>query len=132
MDASRLLEERTTLFQNAFAHLPNPRTPLAANAFNWEYLDAGYHLHQALRSYDILEQVNCDFHETCLFDAYNELGRRNPIRISEAYGGHYHVIDEAGGAILADDRCLIEFDEIPDHIADPVSCMWTRGLPRYA
>jgi len=132
MDAATLLKERKQLFENAYDFKPNPRIPTAANFFTWKYLDAGHDLNVALRDYSIIEQVNRDFYELYQYDAYSDTGGRNSVRVSEALGGHFHHVNAAGDAVVADDRTLIEADEFKEYMADPLAFNWSKGLRRYA
>ena len=132
MDAKALLAERKQLFENAYDFKPNKRIPTAANFFTWKYLDAGYNLNTALRDYQIIEQVNRDFYELYRYDAYSDTGGRNSVRVSEALGGHFHYVNEAGDAVEADDRTLIEGDEFQEYMANPLAFQWSKQLQRYA
>jgi len=131
MDAKQALQERTELFDNAFAFKHNKHTPSMSNFWTWKYLDAGYNLNDVLRDYDMLEQANRSFHELYQFDCYMDKGTRNPIRVSEAFGARFHYIDESGEFVLADDRCLIEAEEYPELSADSQRFYWEKAFPRY-
>jgi hypothetical protein len=131
MDAKAALAERMELFDNAFAFKHNKRVPLSACFFTWKYLDAGYNLNVALRDFEILEKVNVDFHNLYQFDAYSDNGFRNAIRVSDALGGHFHYVDDAGEAVLTDDRSLIEAEEYKEYMADPLVFYWTKAFKRH-
>jgi hypothetical protein len=132
MDAKAALAERMELFNNAMNFRPNQRTPMFANFFTWKYVAEGYNLNIALRDYDILEKVNREFHERYQFDCYMDKGTRNPLRVTDAFGGRFHYVDAKGEAVIADDRCLIEADEYQELIANPAQFYWTKAFKRYS
>jgi len=131
MDAQALRQERQRLFDNALEFKPNPRTPLFANFWTWKYLDAGYNLNTALRDYEILEKATRGFHELYQFDSYVDLGTRNAIRVSDAFGAVNHYVNAAGDAVLVDDRCLIELEEFGEFMDNPPKFMWEKAFKRY-
>ena len=54
-----------------------------------------------------MEKVVCDFHERYNFDAYTDLGTRNPVRVTNALGGYHYVIDDEKEVINIDDRSIL-------------------------
>jgi hypothetical protein len=131
MDAKELFNERTELFENVFQFKKNKRVPMLANFFTWKMLDAGYNLHDALYDYSILEKVNDEFHQRYQFDAYFDLGVRNPMLVTQALGGGFHKIDDAGEAVVIDDHHLLEGDEYREYAQDPMKFYWAKAFKRY-
>jgi len=132
MDAQAALAERRVLFDNAIEFKHNKRVPMISNFWTWKFLDAGYDLKEAMYDYDIMEKVNCDFHELYQFDAYMEVGFRNPMRVAAALGGGFHYIDESGEALLIDDISIMSADEYPEYVADTNAFNWSKILKRSA
>lgn len=127
-----LFEERKELFNNAIQMMPNKRTPMYSNFWTWKILDSEYTLREALYNYDIMEKVVCDFHNRYQFDAYADLGTRNPMRVSDAFGVGFHKIDDKYEAIVVDDHKLMERDEYKEFINDQLKFNWEKTFARYA
>jgi hypothetical protein len=131
MDAKAALKERTELFDNVFHFRKNKRVPLGANFFTWKVLDAGYKLSEALYDYDIMEKVNDEFHQRYQFDAYMDLGTRNPMRVANALGAGFHKIDPTGEAVIVDDYHIMEQEDYPDLANKPMEFYWSKVFKRY-
>ena len=132
MDAKAAMQERSELFENAFDFKHNPRVPMLSNFWTWKYLDAGYDLNEALYDYEVMDKVITDFHELYRFDAYMEVGFRNPMRVAQALGGGFHYVDESGEALLIDDNVTLERDEYIEFATDPTAFYWSKLLKRTA
>jgi len=132
MDAKAAMQERSALFENAFDFKHNPRVPMLSNFWTWKYLDAGYDLNEALYDYEVMDKVITDFHELYRFDAYMEVGFRNPMRVAQALGGGFHYVDESGEALLIDDNVTLERDEYIEFATDPTAFYWSKLLKRTA
>jgi hypothetical protein len=130
MDAKALLKERTELFANAIAFKKNKRAPLVSNFWTWKILDSGYKLSEALYDYAILEKIHNEFHQRYQFDAYIELGTRNPMRIAKALGGGFHKIDKTGEALIVKDHHIMERDEYRELAKNPIGFYWTKAFKR--
>ena len=122
--------ERRELLENAYDFKHNQRVPLHSCFFTWKILDAGYKLSEAIYDYSVMEKVFHEFHGRYQFDAYSDLGARNPMRVSDALGNSYHYIDEADEAILIDDHSIMERDEYRELAADPDAFYWSKALKR--
>jgi hypothetical protein len=129
--AKALLEERTELFDNVFHFKRNKRVPLGSNIWSWKILDGGRKFSEALYDYGVMEKINDEFHERYQFDAYVELGVRNPMRIADALGGGFHKIDPTDEALAVEDHHLMERDEYPDLAHNPQGFYWTKALKRF-
>jgi hypothetical protein len=130
MDAKAALQERTELFSNVFQFKKNKRVPLGSNFWTWKILDSEYTLREALYDYDIMEKLTEEFHRRYQFDAYMDLGTRNPMRIANALGGGFHKIDPTGEALVVDDHHLMEREEYPELTANSLKFYWTRAFQR--
>jgi hypothetical protein len=130
MDVQALHDERKELFENAFDFKHNKRVPSVSNFFTWKILDAGYTLKEAIYDYEIMEKVMREFIERYKFDAYLDVGTRNPIRVTDAFGGGYHYIDEENEAVLIDDHHILEREEYREFIENPAAFYWTKGFKR--
>jgi hypothetical protein len=128
--AKSLLKERTELFDNVFDFKHNKRVPLASNVSFWNILDAGYTYTEAVEDYAIAEKVNEIFCERYQFDSYMTLCGRMPMGVSHAFGNGHMQINQAGDAIVAYDRYILEGDEYKEYIKDPVRFLWSKGFPR--
>ncbi|MDR2053113.1 MAG: hypothetical protein LBP80_06845 [Treponema sp.] len=131
MDAKAMLKERTELFDNAINFRKNKRVPLVSNFFTWKILDAGYKLSEALYDYGIMEKVNDEFHRRYQFDAYFDLGTRNPMRVMDALGAGFHKIDPTDEAIVVDDHHIMERDDYRELASNPMGFYWAKAFKRY-
>jgi hypothetical protein len=131
MDAKAALKERTELFSNVFHFKKNKRVPLGANFFTWKVLDAGYKLSEALYDYNIMEKVHDEFHQRYQFDAYSDLGTRNPMRIAKALGAGFHKIDLTDEALVVDDHHVMEREDYLDLTKDSPGFYWTKAFQRF-
>ena len=91
--------ERVQLFKDAIALKQPARTPNMSNFFTWKICDSDYSFRDAIYDYDVMKQVVVDFHNRYDFDAYMDLGTRNPIRVTDALGGGSHCLNEEGTGI---------------------------------
>jgi hypothetical protein len=131
MDAKAALQERTELFANVFQFKRNKRVPLGSNFFTWKFLDAGYKLSEALYDYDIIEKVNDEFHLRYQFDAYMDLGAMNPMRVTSALGGGFRTIDSTDEIIVTQDHHIMEREEYPELVDNPLAFYWTKAFKRF-
>jgi hypothetical protein len=130
MDAKAALQERTELFSNVLQFKRNKRVPLGANVWSWKHLDAGYKFSDALYDFDIMEKINDEFHDRYQFDAYADLGIRNPMRIANALGGGFHKIDPTDEAIVVEDHHVMEREEYHDMANNSLGFYWTKAFKR--
>jgi hypothetical protein len=131
MDAKAVLKERTELFNNVFQFKKNKRVPLGSNFWTWKILDAGYKLSEALYDYNIMEKINDDFHQRYQFDAYMDLGTRNPMGVANALGAGFHKIDPTDEALVVDDHHLMEREEYPELTGNSLKFYWTKAFQRF-
>ena len=73
-------------------------------------------------------EVQCEFHERYEFDAYIEMGGRDPWKVTESLDGNLYYLSEAG--INHKDECCMEDDEFQEFIDDPMKFMWSKAMPR--
>ena len=111
--------ERVQLFKDAIALKQPARTPNMSNFFTWKICDSDYSFRDAIYDYDVMKQVVVDFHNRYDFDAYMDLGTRNPIRVTDALGGGSHCLNEEGTGINVVDDVLIQPEEYEAFAADP-------------
>jgi hypothetical protein len=130
MDPKAALAERRELFDNVYEFKHNKRVPIHSGIWTWKVLDAGYKLSEAIYNYDLMEKIVDEFHERYQFDAYSDLGTRNPMKFSEALGNSFHYIDASDEAVLIDDFSLMERGEYGELAADSDAFYWTRALKR--
>jgi hypothetical protein len=131
MDAKAAQQERMELFSNAFQFKKNKRVPLGANCFTWKLLDAGYKLNEILYDYNKMEKVYEEFHERYQFDAYSDMGVRNPVRMADLLSEGYHKIDPTGETIIIDDHHTMEREDYEELAKNPMSFYWTKAFKRY-
>ena len=96
------------------------RTPNMSNFFTWKICDSDYSFKEAIYDYSIMKDIVVDFHKRYDFDAYMDLGTRNPILVTDALGGGSHRLNEEGTGINVVDDVLIEADEYEAFAKDPV------------
>ncbi len=130
MEEKILFNERKELFQNAIQMKKNKRTPMLSNFWTWKILDTRYKLSEALSNYDIMEEVVSDFHKRYQFDAYMDLGTRNPKRISDALGNGFHRVDDKNESITVLDHTIMARDEYKEFVKNPQEFYWTKALRR--
>ena len=130
MTEKNLLQERIQLFHDTAEFKKTKRIPQISNFFTWKILDSEFTLSEALFDYNKMEKVVCDFHERYNFDAYTDLGTRNPVRVTNALGGYHYVIDDEKEVINIDDQVYFEPEEYPELIENPIKFIWTKVLPR--
>ncbi|MFA0815388.1 MAG: uroporphyrinogen decarboxylase family protein [Anaerofustis sp.] len=131
MEEKNLFAERKELFDNAIQIKHNKRTPLFSNFWTWKILDSDYTLSEALHNYDVMETVVSDFHNRYQFDAYMDLGTRNPMRVTDALGVGFHKIDEKNESIVVDDHRLMERDEYTQIRNNMPAFIWSKAFARY-
>ena len=106
-------EERKELFNHVIRRDGKPgRVPLLCNvSSSWKVLESRYPLSDALRNGEHLKQCTLDFHEKYDYDAYCDMGGRNPLRVADALGRSGHIIDDAAGTIsIKDNKYMTEDD----------------------
>ena len=135
MNTEQLLKERKSLFDSAIRFKPHKRVPLTSNYYTWKVFDAGYNIREAAYDYDIMEKVVRQFIEKYQFDAYMDLGTRNPPRVTDAVGGGSHKVSDDGESVIVLDRILMEEDEYDELLAemrngDDSSFTWRKMFPR--
>lgn len=131
MEDRSLFKERKELFNNALQMKHNKRTPSLSNFWTWKILDSEYTLREALHDYDIMEKVTVEFHHRYQFDAYMDLGTRNPMRVSDALGAGFHKIDDKNQSIVVIDHKLMERNEYTEMKEDFLKFNWTKAFARY-
>jgi hypothetical protein len=131
MDAKAALKERTELFENVFQFKRNKRVPLASNFSNWQILDAGYKYSEALYDYTLMEKIFSEFHERYQFDAYLDLGVRNPLRVTDSLGGGFHRIAPTDDAVVVDDHYIMEREDYQDLSNNSMEFYYSKAFQRY-
>jgi hypothetical protein len=107
-------------FRDAISINKTERVPNISNFFTWKILDSDIPFKEALYDYEKMEKIVCDFHERYNFDAYMDLGTRNPISVTDALGGGFYSFDEKTGGINMTDHILMSGEEYPDYVKNPV------------
>lgn len=123
-------QEKRDLFRNAIALKKNKRTPNLSNFFTWKIFDSEFSMREAMYDYDKMEKLVRDFHNRYLFDAYMDLGYRNPLRVTDALGGGHHELNEEKGAINYIDHILMTPDEYPEMRDNKLKFYWTKAFAR--
>ncbi|KPU43845.1 uroporphyrinogen decarboxylase (URO-D) [Oxobacter pfennigii] len=130
MNGQGLLKERIQLFNDAAQMKKTARIPQVANFFTWKILDSEYKLSEALLDYDKMFRLVCDFHERYGFDAYMDLGTRNPVKVTNSLGGYHYMVDDEREVMNIDDQVYMEADEYGELAEDPIKFIWTKIMPR--
>lgn len=103
----------------AFAH--TERTPIISDFYTWKIFDSelGISFKDAIFDYRKMEQIVCEFHERYGFDAYTDLGSRNPMKLSTAMGeGSNYIFIEESSTINVVDKVLMTPEEYGEYAAD--------------
>ena len=120
MKYSQEYVDTVQLFHDTIAFKPTKRVPHLSNFFTWKIHDSQYTFKEALYDFKIMEKIVCDFHERYNFDAYADLGTRNPMKLYESMGGgSFYIFDEKMDSIQVVDRPIMEGDEYLKFAADP-------------
>lgn len=124
------ISEQTQLIRDTAKFKKTNRTPIIGNVFTYKIYDGGYDLEEALTNYDVMEECVRKFHEKYQFDTYFDLGTRNPMRIANTLGAHFHKIDKNADAIIIDDHTLMEREEYGLLQENSVALHWSKVMPR--
>lgn len=112
-----LLQERTSMMDNVFAHRHNSRPMTGSNIYTWKIMDAGYKLRDGMYDNALHLKINDDFAQLFDFDAYNDKGTRNMFRVASALSGggtlHHEIDDAADSLIIRDHEIMLreEYEE---------------------
>lgn len=131
MDAKALLNERKELFNNAFQFKKNKRVPLLANIGTWKILDAGYKFSEAIYNYDVMEKIQEEIIQRYQFDAYEDFGATNPMRVTRVLGTGFFKIAPSDEAILVDDHHLMERDDYQELANNSMNFYYGKAFKRY-
>lgn len=131
MEGKTLFNERKELFNNVIQMKKTSRTPNVSNAYTWKILDSPYKLSEALNDYDTFEKIIYDFHERYQFDAYMDLGSRNPIKVSNALNGGAYIINDENESITVCDHAVMKREEYKEVAENPMKFNWERAFARY-
>ncbi|MCL1914846.1 MAG: hypothetical protein FWG10_13480 [Eubacteriaceae bacterium] len=103
---------RKSLFIDAMEGKKKPaRVPLCSNDRTGKIFDAGYKLSDCFYDYDKMDDAVYRYHERYEFDAYFDLGTRNPVKASEALKIKTLVIDDEKGHFNIIDNHFIDEPE---------------------
>jgi len=125
-----IYKEKRDLFRDTTALKKTKRTPNLSNFYTWKILDSEFSLKEAMYDYDKMETLTREFHNRYQFDAYIDLGVRNPIRITDLLGSGYHEIDEKNETINYVDHVVMEPEEYPEMLKNMKKFYWTKIFPR--
>lgn len=117
--SGELYKERVKLFKDTVALKKTERIPNLSNFFTWKIFDSEFGLKEALYDYKKMEKLVCDFHERYQFDAYMDLGVRNPMAVTDALGGGFSVVNDEKESISFVDHVLMDSSEYKDYAKDP-------------
>lgn len=113
--------EKVKLFRDAVNMKKPSKVPNISNFFTWKINDSTFSYKEALYDFKIMEKVVCDFHKRYDFDAYMDLGTRNPLAVTDAMGGGFYVFDEKLQGINIIDHILMSAEEYPEYAKNPLS-----------
>lgn len=113
--------EKVKLFKDAISFKKPKSIPNLSNFFTWKISDSEFTFKESLYDFNKMEKLTCDFHERYNFDAYMDLGTRNPLAITDALGGGFHIFDEKTDSINAYDHVLMSAEEYKDFANDPLA-----------
>ncbi|MFZ7120142.1 MAG: uroporphyrinogen decarboxylase family protein [Eubacteriaceae bacterium] len=132
MSEENMLQERLQLFKDAAQLKPTNRIPNVSNFYTWKILDSdsNYKLSEAMNDWDTMEKIVCEFADRYQFDAYLDLGTRNPIKITGALGTHFHEVDDEKESVNYYDHILMKGDEYEELNKNPLEFFWTKCMPR--
>lgn len=129
-DINKQREDRIRLFKDTVQRKKTNKVPHLANIWTWKIFDAGFRMSEAMFDYDIMLEVHRKAFEKYSVDAYLDFGQRNPLQFLTALGDTEYVIDDSTNSLSIRDQCIMEPDEYPQFIEDPVRYFWSVALPR--
>lgn len=129
MTNDELLAYRTKLVRDA-ANMRKPdRVPLVSFFVTWKILDAGYKLSEAMSDYSIMEKVVRHHQETYQFDMLNDLGVRNPYRLSQALSSNTYNINDEAESVSVKDITVCDYRDCQGLIDNYQKYLWEVGMP---
>ena len=130
MTNEELLAYRTALVRDA-ANMRKPdRIPLVSFFVTWKILDAGYKLSDAMSDYAVMEQVVRHHQETYQFDMLNDLGIRNPYRLSQALSSDTYKIDDEAESVSVRDITIADYRDVQGLIDNYQKYLWEVAMPK--
>ncbi len=126
------LQKRIALLQNAVRFEKTERIPTSSNVWTWKILDSDTKakIMEACLDLELMERIVREFHERYRFDMYEDLGTRNNFKACIPLGDPGYVVNDETGGINAPDLKLLEDDEYPEIIENPVKFGWEKVIPR--
>lgn len=118
---TQALTQKIDRIRRAVAFAPTDRTPLISDFYTWKIFDSELDIsfRDAIFDFKKMEKIVCEFHERYGFDAYTDLGSRNPMRLSTAMGeGSNYIFIEESSTINVVDKVLMEPEEYEAYAAD--------------
>ena len=130
---SQEYKDTVQLFHDAIAFRKPKRTPHMSGFFTWKIHDSEFSFREALYDNKKMEKLVCDFHERYNFDAYIDLGTRNPMALCDAMGpGRIYTFDDKVDSIYVTDKAVMEGTEYSEYAKDPKAfarIMFARKYP---
>ncbi|WP_094606155.1 hypothetical protein SPSIL_039920 [Sporomusa silvacetica DSM 10669] len=114
-------------FKDCINFKPIDRVLHYSNVYTWKALDSDIKpkLSDAISDFDLIEQIQCEFHERYRFDGHSDLGTRNltigPVR---ALGSTHYIIDDELETINFTDRVIMEATEYEEYAVDRERVHW--------
>lgn len=97
------------------------RIPHLSGFYTWKIHDSEFSFREALYDDKKMEKLVCDFHKRYNFDAYIDLGTRNPMRLCEAMGpGSIYTFDDKIDSIYVTDRVMMDADGYEKFAENPM------------
>lgn len=121
-------QDKLKLFQDNVAMKHTAKVPYLSNAFTWKIHDSEFSMHEAMHDSAKMMKIQCDFHERYHFDAYMDLGARNPVRVLDALDNSYYEITDVGINVV--DHVLMEPEEYVEYAKNPDLFCWTKLMKR--
>jgi len=124
------LSERKQIIEDAVRFNRPSRIPLQGNFWTYKIIDSEYTLREALYDWDVMYKVVCGFHERYEYDYYGDTGTRNPFAFTESMDGNFYQINDEEQTLNIDDVYIMNEEDYPAFIEDPIKFLWTTGLAR--
>ncbi len=103
------LIEKKSLFVDAVRGIKKPkRVPLFSNVWTWKVFDAGYTLSEYFYNYENIADTMYKFHEKYNYDAYIDIGVRNPIKMLQNFDAEIYTVDDKNGYLNFKDLDCME------------------------
>jgi hypothetical protein len=114
-------------FRECVKFKPVDRIMHYSNFYTWKYFDSDIKckFSDSLTDFDLIERIQCEFHERYRFDTHMDLGTRNlAIGPSKILGSSHYTINDEEETINFFDHVIMEGTEYREYADDRDAVRW--------